>query len=439
MKYTSGAYRSGYLLQNIREIEDALTAEWKSSGMTGITNLQFQKDITARIEDASKGRNTVRFDDNKQPSVMVRFNPDREGSLAYLYGDSTGGLHPAFIIDGLVKPFEVGKYPFGRVGSTNYPVCLRGLTPAHSQTFDQFQPLAVNKGAGFHLMTNAEWAYITLLSMRKGFQCRGNTYYGKHHVRTDEFGIMSSETESIGTRHTLCGTGPVSWSHDGTPFGVYEMVGNVWLWVGGFRILNGEIQVLPNNNAAGTLRTVAAHAVASTDWKAFLVDGTLVSPEATLSAWATATAYVTGNVIMHNGVRYKAISDHTSDSTNEPGVGASWETAWIREGTLHYIYDGAVRISDYALGLDDTSRSIAFSSLAPLAPVTVPDLVKQLLLAPRSLGPLGQLYVRNAERFPRRGASRNNASSSGLGALSLYLTRGVAYSDVGGGLGYTPS
>ena len=175
---------------------------------------------------------------------MVRFNPDREGSLAYLYGDSTGGLHPAFIIDGLVKPFEVGKYPFGRIGSTNYPVCLRGLTPAHSQTFDQFQPLAVNKGAGFHLMTNAEWAYITLLSMRKGFQCRGNTYYGKHHVRTDEFGIMSSETESIGTRHTLCGTGPVSWSHDGTPFGVYEMVGNVWLWVGGFRIVNGEIQVL---------------------------------------------------------------------------------------------------------------------------------------------------------------------------------------------------
>jgi hypothetical protein len=272
--------------------------------------------------------------------------------------------------------------------------------------------------------------------MRKGFQCRGNTYYGKHHVRTDEFGIMSSETESIGTRHTLCGTGPVSWSHDGTPFGVYEMVGNVWLWVGGFRIVNGEIQVLPNNNAAGSLRTVAAHAVASANWRVFLLDGSLVVPEATLSAWVTATAYETGNVIMHNGVRYKALSNHASDSTNEPGIGESWETAWIREGTLHYIYDGTVRISDYALGLDDTYRSIAFSSLAPLAPVTVPDIVRQLLLAPRALGPLGQIYVRGAERFPLRGASRSNTSISGLGALNLSVTRGHADHHIGGGLGY---
>jgi len=329
MKYTSGAYRSGYLLKQITDIESALTAEWRRLGMSGITDTTVQKDFRNRIEDASNGRNTLRFDDANQPSVMVRFVPNRESKKSYLYNDSTSGIHQAFVIDGLVRPFERAKYNFGRVGSTNYPVNLWGLTPAHSQNFGTFQALAVNKGAGWSLPSQAMEAYIALLSMRKAFESRGNTQYGFSHERTDEFGIHASELESVGTRHALTGTGPVTWRHDGTPFGVDGFVGNVWNWTGGLRTVEGAFQIIPNNDACGSKRTVAAHAAGSTEWREFLFNGTLVTPEALLSAWADATPYAENAVVMSSGVRYRATSGHTSDSTTEPGTGASWETVWV--------------------------------------------------------------------------------------------------------------
>ena len=42
----------------------------------------------------------------------------------------------------------------------------------------------------------------------------------------------------------------MGWSHDGTPFGIWDLNGNVWEWVGELRIVDGEIQVIPDNDAA---------------------------------------------------------------------------------------------------------------------------------------------------------------------------------------------
>ena len=41
--------------------------------------------------------------------------------------------------------------------------------------------------------------------------------------------------------------------------------------------------------------------------------------------WTTATVYIAGDIIIHNGVTYLVIVDHTSDATTEPGVGIDWE------------------------------------------------------------------------------------------------------------------
>lgn len=439
MKYTSGAYRSGYLLEQITSIEKALTETWKRLGMTGIEDATTQRDFINRIEDASNGRNTLRFDDANQPSIMVRFVPNREAKKSYLYNDSTSGIHQAFIIDGLVRPFERAKYNFGRVGSTNYPVNLWGLTPAHSWNFDQFQALAVNKGAGWSLPSQAMEAYIALLSMRKAFESRGNTYYGYSHERPDEFGIMSSELESVGTRHTLTGTGPVTWRHDGTPFGVDGFVGNVWNWTGGRRLNVGEIQVIPDNNACGSKRTAAAHAVGSTEWRAILQNGMLVTPEALLSAWAGATAYAENAVVMSGGVRYRAIAAHTSDSTTEPGIGASWETAWVREGTLHMIWDGAKIVVSDAVDPSPSEdyRSFVFSTLTAAPGITIPDIMKDLLLFPRTIAPKGRFYIRTAgERLPLLGGSRGSSSDAGLGAGGLDTTRAHASNNSGAASAY---
>ena len=439
MKYTSGAYRSGYLLEHITGIEKALTETWKRLGMTGIEDATTQRDFINRIEDASNGRNILRFDAANQPSIMVRFVPNREAKKSYLYNDSTSGVHQAFVIDSLVRPFERAKYNFGRVGSTNYPVNLWGLTPAHSWNFDQFQAMAVAKGDGWSLPSQAMEAYIALLSMRKAFESRGNTYYGYSHERPDEMGIMSSELESVGTRHTLTGTGPVTWRHDGTPFGVDGFVGNVWNWTGGRRLNVGEIQVIPDNNACGSKRTVAAHAVGSTDWRAILENGSLVTPEALIDAWADATPYAENAVVMSGGVRYRATAGHTSDSTTEPGTGASWETVWVREGTLHMIWDGSKIVVSDAVDPSPSEdyRSFAFSTLTAASGVTIPDIMKDLLLFPRASAPKGTFYIRTAgERVPYLGGARYNSGGAGLGAVILYYARANADSNIGAASAY---
>ena len=63
-------------------------------------------------------RNTVRFDAAGLPSIPVKFEPGEEALLSYLYGDSTAGIHPAFNIDGVIKPL-VPRKVFVRQGWIN--------------------------------------------------------------------------------------------------------------------------------------------------------------------------------------------------------------------------------------------------------------------------------------------------------------------------------
>ena len=381
--FVSGRYTTGNLAHNIFEIEDMITTKALQGTALAVSDKGTQQDMKKRVEDASMGRNTVLFTDQDRPSIMVKFEPDNWGQYVDLYG-SGNGIHPAFLVDGVVKPFYAPKYPAVRVGGTNYAVSLRGLDPAHTVNFDNSLAACVANGAGWHLLTNAQWAFIALMSMARGFQCRGNTNFGRHHSETDEWGIGSQNISSDRYGRTLTGSGPLPWFHDGTPFGVADLVGSVRPWVGGLRIggaKDGEINILPN--AAGSQRTAAAHHATTGDWQAILEDNSLATPGAA--------------------------------------------------DTLCYIWDGSiVRISNAEGGLSETSRSRAFASIDEVPAVTIPQRLKDHLLFPVSgQAPTGTVFVRAEERLANRGGDWSFGSNAGLGYLSLNASRANTNTNVG--------
>lgn len=65
--------------------------------------------------------------------------------------------------------------------------------------------------------------------------------------------------------------------------------------------------------------------------------GQLVHTTATTSAWTTSTAYALGAFVYVGTTVYRCILGHTSGSTSQPGVGASWTTYWVADDTFEVV------------------------------------------------------------------------------------------------------
>jgi len=132
-------------------------------------------------------------------------------------------------------------------------------------------------GNGCHAVTNAEWSEIAMSCWQEGFQPRGNNDYGRDSSDPDtaEYYGVPAYWSSNKIARVLTGSGPITWMHDGSPWGVWGMNGNFYQWTTGFRQKAGEIQVLENNNAA---LPATDHSDATGAWKAMLADGSLVAP-----------------------------------------------------------------------------------------------------------------------------------------------------------------
>lgn len=205
------------------------------------TEILMKDDLRAQVEKESGGRQTVIYTFKGQPSyfsVIPRVN------LEDLHPGLGTGPHPAFLVDGVVKE-QIFVASYQAVIRDGEAVSLPGEVPATNVTFDQARAACEAAGPGFHLLNNWEWAYLALSAAANGHDVRGNTKYGASHTHPNERG-----TKTRGSEKVLTGSGPAAWRHDGTMFGVSDLVGNVWEWTDGLKLVSGKIMMPRGNDFA---------------------------------------------------------------------------------------------------------------------------------------------------------------------------------------------
>lgn len=220
--------------------------------------------------------NEILYDDKGLPSIMVKIPKMSYADLGL--GASTATF-PAFIVNGQeVDAIYISKYQ--NIVSGDRAYSLPGEDPKANINFNTAAAACSAKGAGWHLMTRAEWALLALWCKKNGTQPKGNNNYGKDTADSIYQAVPSMARDSSNRiQRVATGTGPLSWSHDGTPAGIWDLNGNVNEWVGGIRLVYGELQILANNNAADSANSQAAD---SAQWKAIKgSDGTLITPDGT--------------------------------------------------------------------------------------------------------------------------------------------------------------
>lgn len=336
-------------------------------------------DDMALAVESFGGANKVIYDNVGLPSIMV-------GIPKMKYSDIiTGGSEevlPWWIVDGVEKEvIWVSKFQNIVVGDRAYSLALKD--PKASINFDSALNACKNKGAGWHLNQNGVFAAINLWSQKNGTVPRGNTNYGQSYTHAWEKAIRTaSESNSSGVRttRTATGSGPASWYHNHDTSGIADLCGNVWEWVSGMRLVDGEIQIIPYGNA---MKNDCNMGASSTEWKAIMPDGSLVNPGTT--------------------------------------------------GTLKYdVISGAIKVNTSITS--QSNPNIAFKDLKANSGIEIPKILIAAGLFPEASATYGgdRLYVNNeGERLPFRGSSYLNASDAGASALHLNNPRSSVHSHVG--------
>lgn len=337
--------------------------------------------------------NDILLDDKGLPSVMVRIPKFK---ISDVIAGGSNSTHPAFIVNGIEVP-EIYISKFQNVIHNGRAYSLPGEDPKTSINFDTARQACEAKGPGWHLMTNAEWAAIALWCRKNSLMPKGNNNYGKDTSESTFVAIPTSDSNG-GTYDTgdtigrvATGTGPVTWSHNGEVTGIWDLNGNVWEWIGGYRTVDGEIQILPNNDAADADNS---QLVDSTKWKAIMPDGTLVAPgTAGTLKWDYTAANPTGQqpFRLNTTIEFPAADDTP--------------------------YGG-----------------ISFSALTAASGVNVPEILKALALFPADTGDHGgdYIYMRNrGERLAYRGGRWFIGSAAGVFSLDGSFPRSIVSTGIG--------
>ncbi len=209
-------------------------------------------------------QNRIVTDDTGKGSVMVYLPRFCMGDVIDGAGDAP---HPAFAVDGTVLDgIYISKFQNVIVDGLAYS--LPDLDPATDVDFDGAVRASSAKGAGWHLMTAMEWGAVSLWCQKNGWLPYGNNDLGKDVREKDFVAKISYRDEEKGIFRVATGTGPVTWSHNKSADGIWDLNGNVWEWNGGARLVHGEVQVLTHH---GCMMDANAQSMASDAWRA--IDG----------------------------------------------------------------------------------------------------------------------------------------------------------------------
>jgi sulfatase modifying factor 1 len=399
------------MVQNAMRIgfESALTERVKQLGENGFTSADEMAEWTGKMLLLSGGKNSIKWTNDGTdgtplywPSVVVW----RPAHKAGYYLDGAGDdFHPAFKAGANMYPgYWAGKYAGPYVTSNSKTLLLslpnfdgktNALTGAKVDTnYDTSVTYGTAGGNGSHSITNTEYMEIALDCYNSGFQPKGNNSYGKDASDPEApeyYGVPSSWWDGK-TLLVLNGLGPLSWFHDGSPWGVWGMNGNFNDVTTGFRQKAGEIQVLANNDAA---LSDCDHSDATGPWKGILQDGSLV----------------------------------------DPGT----------EGTLKYDALPVFTISTSVTTRTTTSKYNSFGTVAAADGVTIPKIAQLLGIAP--IGTAAQhgsdsIYIRNdaegtySETLARRGGYWARSTQAGVFFLSLDYHRSRTSGDYGSRLAF---
>lgn len=363
----------GAAADGVLTVDKTRTALGINTDKTNLTIL-VKDSLRQSVELASGGEQTVLYTAKGQPTYM---NIIQKFDLSTIDA-SLSGTHPAFIVNGVEKPeIFIGTYQ-GKIVSGEL-LSLPNVDPTVSTNFTNFLAAARASGNGHHLITNAEWSAVALQCYKKNQQPLGNSYYGRSSedpllVGRRYDGLNPGDTS--GSARTLTGSGPVEWRHNRKPSGIADLAGNVWEWNAGMRLVNGEIQIIADNNAALLAIDMGESSV---QWKA--IDGE------------------TGNLVTPDG--------------NGTTVGT---VKYANSGTADYTINGA---SFGAIRNLSTTKPVTAVALAKL---------KALCLYPHNENTASyngdQLYKDlTAERVPIRGGYWSHAALAGVFALDLSNVR----------------
>lgn len=222
---------------------DAQTSasEAAASAITAASNAAY---IQA-LENISGSKWTIIIDDFGNSQIVRRIPIHTFEELNITDCPFTGPLDCFIRQDLTLRPYvDVPVYEASNSGGK--AVSQAGKTPWTGINADNARARSEELNSNSVMISQEIWAMLCWNMLAGGFQPRGNTEYGRSHSNLDEFGRRADgrvPNDRSGAAYTLTGSGPMEWSHDGTPFGVMDLVGNVWEWVDGMKMVAGQFIV----------------------------------------------------------------------------------------------------------------------------------------------------------------------------------------------------